>query len=71
MITTDATDRKLRINAVFHKTGLNRSTLYRKVQAGTFPRQIRISARCIGWREFGIVAWIHNPIFYEFKGDAA
>jgi prophage regulatory protein len=54
-------DRILRLNAVLDRTGLSRSTLYRKMQDGTFPKNIQISARCAGWRESAIEAWIHNP----------
>jgi prophage regulatory protein len=58
-------DRILRINAVLKRTGLTRSTLYRKISAGTFPRQLRISTRCAGWRESAIDAWLRNPMFYR------
>lgn len=64
MVTTAATDRIIRINTVLDKTGLSRSTLYRKMQAGTFPRQVRLAARCTGWRESAVNAWMRNPIFY-------
>ena len=46
---TDANDRILRIRAVLDRTGLSRSTLYRKIQSGTFPKQVQISTRCAGW----------------------
>lgn len=63
---TDATpDRILRLNAVLNRTGLSRSTLYRKVDDGTFPEQIKIAARCVGWRESAINDWMSNPIFYS------
>lgn len=65
MVTKDATDRIIRINTVLNKTGLSRSTLYRKIEAGTFPKQIHIAARCVGWRESAVLAWMHNPIFYD------
>lgn len=58
-------DRILRLNTVLDRTGLTRSTLYRKVANGTFPRQIKISERCAGWRESAIEAWLRNPIYYE------
>ncbi len=58
-------DRILRLKAVLETTGLSRSTLYRKIQAGTFPPQIRIATRCTGWRESAIAAWQRNPIFYS------
>jgi prophage regulatory protein len=58
-------DRILRLNTVLDRTGLSRSTLYRKIEAGTFPRQVRIAARCAGWRESAINEWMRNPICYE------
>lgn len=57
-----ATDRILRIKAVFALSGLTRSTLYRKMDAGTFPASTQISTRCIGWRESAITCWLANPM---------
>ena len=57
-------DRILRINTVLERTGLTRSTLYRKIQAGSFPRQVAISTRCAGWRESAVNEWMRNPMFY-------
>ena len=37
-----------RLKAVLALTGLTRSTLYRKMEAGTFPASTQISTRCIG-----------------------
>ena len=62
---TESPDRILRLRAVLDRTGLSRSTLYRKMQNGTFPRNIQISTRCAGWRESAIDAWLHNPMYYE------
>lgn len=61
---TDHPDRILRLNSVLDRTGLSRSTLYRKINAGTFPRQIAISTRCAGWRESAVEQWMRNPVFY-------
>lgn len=58
-------DRILRLKAVLDQTGLSRSTLYRKMAEGTFPRNIRLGARCAGWRASAIQAWMHNPMFYH------
>ena len=68
---TDAPDRILRLNTVLDRTGLSRSTLYRKVQAGTFPKQVQIAARCTGWRESAVNAWLRSPMFYETGDDPA
>lgn len=66
---TDTPDRILRLNAVLDRTGLSRSTLYPKVQTGTFPRQVRIATRCTGWRESAIKDWMRNPMFYSVTDD--
>jgi prophage regulatory protein len=49
-MTEQPPDRILRLSAVLDRTGLTRATLYRKIQQGTFPRQVRIATRCAGWR---------------------
>ncbi len=64
---TDTPDRILRIKTVLQRTGLSRSTMYRKMQNGTFPRNLQISTRCAGWRESAIEAWLRNPMFYEAR----
>ena len=63
-MTTDTPERILRIGTVLERTGLSRSTLYRKIHEGTFPKQVRIAVRCAGWRESAVNAWLQNPMFY-------
>ena len=60
---TEQADRILRIGAVLEQTGLSRSTLYRKMEAGTFPKSLRISTRCAGWRQSAVNEWLRDPIF--------
>lgn len=55
----------LRLPAVLERTGLSRSTLYRKIDEGTFPRQVHIAARCAAWRESAIDEWMVNPMIYS------
>lgn len=62
---SNTSNRFLRLNAVLDKTGLSRATLYRKIQDGTFPKQVAISARCAAWRQADIEEWMRNPMFYE------
>ena len=62
---SEVPDRILRIKTVLERTGLSRSTLYRRIQAGRFPAQVRIAERCTGWRESAINGWLRNPIFYS------
>ncbi len=67
---TDTPDRILRIKAVLARTGLSRSTMYRKMENGTFPRNIKISTRCAGWRESAVNAWLRNPMFYSVEDSS-
>ncbi len=67
------TDRIIRLKTVLARTGLSRSTLYRKIGEGTFPAQIRISIHGAGWHESAINRWIADPAAYREtqKGERA
>ena len=54
-------DRIIRFNTVRARTGLSRSTIYRKIAEGTFPAQLKISTNGAGWRESDINRWVANP----------
>ncbi len=58
-------ERIIRLGAVLERTGLSRSTLYRKVADGSFPRQVAISRRCVGWRASELELWLRNPMFFN------
>jgi prophage regulatory protein len=60
-------ERILRIKTVLERTGLSRSTLYRRIESGTFPKQIKIAERCAGWRESAVKEWLKNPMFYSVE----
>ena len=64
---TDNSECFLRIRTVLAKTGLSRSTLYRKIGAGKFPRQIKIAERCCAWRSTAVDAWLRNPIYFSVE----
>jgi prophage regulatory protein len=63
-------DRFLRMRSVLERAGFSRSTLYRKMQEGTFPRQVLISDYCRGWRESAINRWMADPARYREGDDA-
>ncbi|WP_206241673.1 helix-turn-helix transcriptional regulator [Novosphingobium terrae] len=58
----------IRISEVLRRTSLSRATLYRKIQEGSFPAQVRLSHRCCGWRESAIKHWCENP--YNWSVDS-
>jgi prophage regulatory protein len=61
-------DRIIRLKTVLARTGLSRSTLYRKITEGTFPRQVPISIHGTGWHESAVNRWIADPV--GFRPDA-
>lgn len=63
-MSNNSPSRILRLKTVLERTGLSRSTLYRKIQERTFPTGLRISSRCTGWRESDVEAWVRNPESY-------
>jgi len=55
----------IRLKTVLDRTGLSRSTLYRKIAEGTFPPQVRISIHGAGWHESAVSGWIADPAAYR------
>lgn len=51
-------ERLLRLRDVKAKTGLGSSTIYRYIQAGTFPPPVKIGGFTSRWRESQVAAWI-------------
>ena len=64
-----ASDRIVRLKTVLNRTGLSRSTIYRKIAKGTFPPQIRISVNGAGWRESDIDCWVADPAAWRPGSD--
>lgn len=53
-------DRLLRLPEVEHLTALKKSSLYRLIQEGKFPRGIRLSARATAWSEKQVCDWVEE-----------
>jgi prophage regulatory protein len=62
-------ERIIRLPTVLNRTGLSRSTLYRKIAEGTFPAQVQISVHGAGWWESAINRWIADPPGYRAEND--
>ena len=62
-------ERIIRLKTVLARTGLSRSTIYRKIAEGTFPTQIKISVNGTGWHESDINRWIADPVSWRPKGE--
>lgn len=55
-------DNLLRLADVKARTKLGRTTIYRRIAAGTFPPSIRLSAGLVAWYESDIDAWVADPM---------
>lgn len=62
-------ERIIRLKTVLDRTGLSRSTMYRKIAEGTFPGQVPISLHGAGWYESAINRWIADPPGYRADND--
>jgi prophage regulatory protein len=58
-------DRIIRLKTVLNRSGLSRSTVYRKINEGTFPPQVKVSLNGVGWRESELNRRIANPVVYH------
>ena len=47
----------LRIEDLISALGLSKSTIYSMINAGDFPRQIRLAHRAVGWSALEIEEW--------------
>ena len=50
----------LKLSEVKEVTGKCRSAIYREISEGTFPKQINLGPRAVGWLESEIQEWIAN-----------
>jgi prophage regulatory protein len=48
----------LRLRSVMDWTGLSRSTIYAMIKNGTFPKNVSLGVRSVGWVSTEIESWI-------------
>jgi len=54
--------RILRMKMVVEITGLARSTVYKYIAEGIFPKPITLGSRSVGWVESEVFAWIQARV---------
>lgn len=64
-------ERIVRLRLVLSRTGLSKSTVYRRVADGTFPRPVKLGARSSGWYESQIDLWLAAPAHYRADSSAS
>ena len=53
-------ERFLRLREGLQRTGLGRSTVYRWMDEGRFPKSVRLGGRSVGWIEHEIDEWLQD-----------
>ena len=62
----------MRLPEVEAATGYSRTTIWRREQAGEFPKRRRIGPHLVAWRSDEIEEWIRNlPVRQLFKFKVA
>ena len=62
-------ERFLRQHEVIARTGLGRTTVWRKERDGTFPKRRRITGSTVGWLESEIEEWIEGRPVVDAEGS--
>lgn len=62
--------RFLRLPAIIMRTGLSRSTIYKYISEGTFPKQISLGCRTSAWVESEVNDWMRKRIELSRKDES-
>lgn len=57
----------LRRPQVQARTGLSRSTIYKRMHDGTFPPAVPLGGRIVGWRVADIEQFLKDPAHYRSR----
>ena len=60
MVTDTLIPRLLRATEVFELVGMGRSTVYRRIADGTFPRPVAVGGGSVRWREDHLREWLES-----------
>ena len=52
----------IKLPEVKRRTTLSTSEIYRRLEAGTFPKQIKLGAKSVAWLEHEVQAWIDERV---------
>ena len=62
MASTTTPNTLIKLPTVKQRTTLSTSEIYRRIEAGTFPAQVRLGAKAVAWLEHEVDAWIEQHI---------
>ena len=61
--------RIIRLSEVLANTGLARSTVYKYVAEGCFPKPVSLGDRAVGWVESEVQDWVLSRIEERDRGE--
>lgn len=53
----------MKLNEVIRITSLSRTTIYRLISEGEFPKQVSLGGRSVAWVESEINEWMEEKVF--------
>ncbi|AUT90730.1 helix-turn-helix transcriptional regulator [Proteus mirabilis] len=59
----------IRLPEVMRRTGYGKAWIYRLIEAGQFPKSVKIGARSIAFVESEVDEWIANKIAESRSGE--
>ncbi|HDF2327702.1 TPA: AlpA family transcriptional regulator [Morganella morganii] len=59
----------IRLPEVIRRTGCSKPWLYKLIDAGQFPKQVKIGSRSIAFVESEVDAWVANKIAESRAGE--
>jgi prophage regulatory protein len=65
MMPDRSKDSLVRLPEVKGRTGMSRTTIYRKMASGAFPKPIQISSAMVAWYQSDLDAWIADPMGWQ------
>ena len=57
--------RFIRLPQVVEMTGLTKSTIYKWIRLGEFPKQIQLGGKSVVWNERDVIDWMNQQIATE------
>ncbi|MCP9270081.1 AlpA family transcriptional regulator [Xenorhabdus sp. XENO-1] len=61
----------IRLPEVQRRTGYGKAWLYKLIQAGQFPKQVKIGTRSVAFVESEVDTWVANKIAESRSGEVA
>lgn len=71
MTTPQLQNTFIKLPIVRERTSLSTSEIYRRIEVGTFPSQIKLGAKSVAWLEHEIDAWINQTVAHGRAGGEA